>query len=333
MELIKEQYGPDAMIMDVKENNLNGHGWTKKGCEISVAIDEEKPSLPEDNLGEMRRGSESVWDHTLRYMGDRFASMETDMIRDRMRAYPLPLKVMFEKMEKNGLDTETALQIVSGVYTEAGSAAGNSIKAALAVKEGIDKRISRCYPMNISAPIVVLGPTGAGKTETAKKLASMFDEKKIPVSIIAYEPVRRSSYEELILFSEQTGIPIQFTVTVDDLVEKVCETSGMVIVDVTGQVDCQKEAVEALTETEKVIVLPAGISDAKAQRYLKTFESCNPVGVVFTKLDEEETPGDLCRQMFKFAMPVCFIAKGINQADMVIPDRDNVFKMLIEGVI
>ena len=52
MDVIKEQFGPDTIIMDIKQNNLNGDGWTKKACEISIAVDNEPIATLETDLGE-----------------------------------------------------------------------------------------------------------------------------------------------------------------------------------------------------------------------------------------------------------------------------------------
>ena len=65
--------------------------------------------------------------------------------------------------------------------------------------------------MDSQEPLVIMGPTGAGKTETVKKLSKMAFEKGIPVSILAFDPVKKSSYDELLAFSESTGVPFQFS--------------------------------------------------------------------------------------------------------------------------
>jgi flagellar biosynthesis GTPase FlhF len=61
MDTIKEQYGPDTIIMDIKQNYLDGYGWSKKGCEISIAVEEEPATDQDDLLLELRRGTEAVW--------------------------------------------------------------------------------------------------------------------------------------------------------------------------------------------------------------------------------------------------------------------------------
>ena len=85
MDSIKEQYGPDTIIMDIKQNNLDGHGWSKKGCEISIAVEDQPATAQDDYLLEMRRSTEAVWQHTTQYLNERLIPIESEMVRDRMR--------------------------------------------------------------------------------------------------------------------------------------------------------------------------------------------------------------------------------------------------------
>ncbi len=333
MELIKEQYGPDTIIMGIKENNLSGHGWSKKACEISIAVEDEPAMAPEDYLIELRRGTEAVWQHTTGYLTDRLVSMEAEMIRDRMKTYPLTLKMFFLKMEKNGLDSRLALEIVSEVYAQIGQLADNSSKAAFFLKEAISRRIATADISDMEGPFVVLGPTGGGKTETVKKMAKMFADRGRPAEIIAFDPAKRSSYDELLGFSEDTGIPFQFTTTVEDLQAKVSEASAHTIVDVTGQMSLQRAAVLALGDYRKIIVLPAGMRDDRMERYLQEYKDGNPAGIVFSKLDEEEQLGNICGTMFRLGRPVCFLTRGTGYDDVSIVDKEVLVRMLIEGVL
>ncbi|MBA4389356.1 MAG: hypothetical protein C0399_00235 [Syntrophus sp. (in: bacteria)] len=333
MESIKEQYGPDTIIMDIKQNNLDGYGWTKKGCEISIAVEDVPATPEEDYLGELRRGTEAVWQYTTKYLTERLGTMESEMIRDRMKTYPLPLKVLFEKIAKNGFNIHFALELVSEVYAEVGHLAENSTKAIFFLKTAIARRISTYRPVDSPEPLVFLGPTGSGKTETVKKLSKMVSDEGMPVSILSFDPVKKSSHDELLAFSESTGVPVQFTTNPEDLFVKAKRNTGKTLIDLTGQVEIQKQAVEQLKEFKKIIVLPAGARDEKMEQYLKIFQNCNIAGLVFSKLDEEENLGSLCCNVIKLGRPVCFMTKGIGFNDILPHDKETFSRILIEGAI
>jgi flagellar biosynthesis GTPase FlhF len=333
MESIKEQYGPDTIIMDIKQNNLDGYGWTKRSCEISIAVEDAPATPEEDYLGELRRGTEAVWQYTTKYLTERLGTMESEMIRDRMKTYPLPLKVLFDKIAKGGFNIHLALELVSEVYAEIGHLGENSTKAIFFLKNAIARRIRTYNPASTLEPIVFLGPTGAGKTEAVKKLSKMVSDEGMPVSILAFDPVKKSSYDELRAFSESTGVPFQFTTNPEDLLMKAKRNTGKTLIDLTGQVTIQKQVVEQLKEFKKIIVLPAGARDEKMEQYVRLFQNCNIAGLVFSKLDEEEYLGSLCCNVMKLGRPVCFMTKGTGLNDILRHDKETFSRILIEGAI
>lgn len=333
MDTIKQQYGPDTIIMDIKQNQLNGQGWTRKGCEISIGIEDQNNSIQDDCLVEMRRGTEAVWQYTTKYLGDRLNSIEEEMIRDRMRSYPISVKVLFDKMVRNGFDTYGALELVSEVYAEVGTLAENSTKAIFFLKNAIEKRMKTCSVLDTMEPLVILGPSGSGKSEVARKFAKTLFDRAVPVSIIGFDPVRRSSYDDLLSFSESTGVPFQFATDVDDLCAKMKTMNGKVIVDTCGQVDVQKKVAAVLSGATTIIVLPASNKDEKSLHYIDLFKNCNRAGLVFSKLDEEACLGSLCQSVFRLDEPVCCMTKGIKTGDMVPYDKETFSRILLEGAI
>jgi flagellar biosynthesis GTPase FlhF len=333
MDSIKEKYGPDTIIMDIKQNNLDGHGWSRKACEISIAVEDPSFVAQDDYLLELRRGTEAVWQHTTKYLSERLISMESDIITDRIKTYPISLKVLFDRIAKSGFNNHLALELVSEVYTEVGHLTENSMKTILFLKNTLAKRMKTYSLMDLQEPLVVLGPTGAGKTETVKKLSKMASEKGIPVSILAFDPVKKSSYDELLAFSESNDVPFQFSTNLEDLITKIKQATGKLFIDLTGQMDIQKKIMDKLGEFKKIIVLPAGARNDKIEQYIKTFQNCNIAGLVFSKLDEEERLGNFCYTVLMLNQPVCFMTKGIKLNDILPYDKETFSRILIEGAI
>jgi flagellar biosynthesis GTPase FlhF len=333
MDSIKEKYGPDTIIMDIKQNNLDGFGWSKKACEISIAVEDQPAAAQDDYLQELRRGTEAVWQHTTKYLSERLVSIESEIITDRIKTYPISLKVLFEKIVRSGFNASLALELVSEVYTEVGHLTENSTKTIFFLKNVLAKRMKTFSIVDSQEPFVVLGPTGAGKTETVKKLSKMAFEEGMPVSILAFDPVKRSSRVELLAFSESTGVPFQFTADLEDLITKMKQARGKLFVDLTGQMDIQRKIVDKLGEFKKIIVLPAGARDDKIEQYIRIFQNCNIAGLVFSKLDEEERLGNFCYSALMLNRPVCFMTKGIKFNDILPYDKETFSRILIEGAI
>jgi len=174
MERIKEEFGPNAIIVDVKHN---GKIMSRQTCEISVAV--ETAESREDDPVEFRRKAEDVWSYTTKLLIEKLSTVESEIIRDRAMSYPLPLRILFDKMVKNGFDPKLAVSMISEVYSEIGKLADDSMKANYYLKKVISQRIKIRDIIQTDEPLLMLGLTGAGKTRTTKKLANMLKKKEI----------------------------------------------------------------------------------------------------------------------------------------------------------
>ncbi|HEY3278627.1 MAG TPA: hypothetical protein VGJ94_18570 [Syntrophorhabdaceae bacterium] len=327
MRKIKEEHGVDAIIVDIKNN---GSTASRKGCEISIAVDGDK-AIQGDDLEEMRRRMEGVWDHTARTMGSRVSSMEMEIMKDRVKTYPLPLRVIFDRMMKNGFEARTALSLVSEVYCALGSLAEDSPKAGFFVKRAITSRIKVHNPLISNVPVLFLGPSGAGKTETVKKLAALSVEHALRVSILTLGPARKAAFDDLRVFSRDKDIPFSAIQGEQDLITALGPGETRKLVDISGPLDIQKKMVARFANVEKIMVLPAGIRDEKMRACCGQFKNQNLSGLVFSKLDEEETVGHIFENLLKLGLPVAFLTMGPEERDIVTPTSDVLYKILIEG--
>jgi flagellar biosynthesis GTPase FlhF len=327
MEVIKAQHGSDAMIVDIKQN---ANHVSQKSCEISIALEEESQPNPCD-LMDVRKKTEAIWNYALRLMNERLEGIETDIIKERTREYPLPLRVLFDRLVKNGFDRKLAMSLISDVFGEIGETAQDSMKANSSLRRAIARQISLCNLADENAPILMLGPTGGGKTQTTKKLAKILAAHDKAVAIVAYDPFTKGSYDDLMAFSERHGLPFSFTTNEEDIGFIVGRDRRQKIIDVTGHSSIQRKVLERLRDINKVIVLPAGARDAKIRSYCNDFGDLTNTAVGFTKLDEEENLGHLGHNLINLGQPLGFLTTGIGIDDIIIPDHESLFKILIEG--
>lgn len=327
MEAIKAQHGSDAMIVDIKQN---GNHVSQKRCEISIAL-EEDPQQNACDLMDVRRKTEAIWNYALNLMNERLEGIETEIIKERTREYPLPLRVLFDKLVRNGFDRKLAMSLISEVFGEIGDDAQDSMKANTSMKRAMARQISLCSIVDEDEPILMLGPTGAGKTQTTKKLARLLADREKAVSIVAYDPFTKGSYDDLMSFSESQGLPFSFTTNEEDIGFIVERDRKQKIIDVTGHPNIQRKVLEKLRDINKIIVLPAGARDEKIRSYCSEFGDVTKSAVGFTKLDEEVNLGHLGHNLINLGQPLGFLTMGIGTDDIIIPDHESLFKILLEG--
>ena len=321
---IKSEFGPDAIIIDIKEN-MDG---ARKGYEILIAIDEE--SVPQEaQSGEVMKRIDEITS-TIKTLHERMMSMETDTLKYRVEAFPATLRAIYDRMVENGVDSKLAFSMVAEVYGETGKLAEDAGKAGYFLKRILAKKIRVSTVDNSKEPILVLGPSGAGKTETSKKLAKKLADSGVPVSIIAYEPQKRERYNEFMLFSEQTGIPFYFTVNDEDLPFIVERESRKKIIDVTGNERLQRKAVERLKGCAKLVLFPAWTRPEKVRDFCSQFNGTDVAGLVFTKLDEERSLGHVCAHLLSLEKPVYFLTTGMGIGDIIVPDQETFYTLALE---
>ena len=323
---IKSEFGPDAIIIDIKEN-ADG---ARKGYEILIAIDEETvPQEAAQATGEVMKRIDEITS-SIKTLNERVISMETDTMKYRVEAFPTTLRAFYDRMVRNGFDPKLAFSVVSEVYAETGKLAEDAGKAAYFLKRILAKKIRVMNVDNSKAPILMLGPSGAGKTETSKKLAKRLSDAGVPVSIIAYEPQKRERYNEFMLFSEQTGIPFYFTVSDEDLPFIAERESRKKIIDVTGNEQLQKKAIERMKGSTKLVHFPAWTRPEKVKDFCDQLKGTEVAGLVFTKLDEERSLGHVCNHLLSLEKPLYYLTTGMGASDIVAPDQETFYTLVLE---
>jgi len=327
IDILKSEYGPDTIIIDVKENIKSGSNMT---CEISVAVEDgSQPGRYDPDR--TREKTEDIWNCTTKLLLDKITLLESEIITDRLKSYPLPLRFIYGKMVENGFNARLAMAIISEVYSNIGELAKETIKANYFLKDLLGEKIKISEITNTDDSFVLLGPAGAGKTQTAKKLAVMHSALGKSVSIVAYDSVNSESCNELKTFSEDAGIPFSFTAQVDELCSMLEKDRRKKIIDIPGRVILQKAIVEKLKDVKRIVLLPAGARDEKIRNYFNQFSDLNTAELIFTKLDDEEALGHVCHNLIMLGQPVCCFTAGANIRDIVMPSKELFYKILFEG--
>jgi flagellar biosynthesis protein FlhF len=178
-----------------------------------------------------------------------------------------------------------------------------------------------------SGPFVValVGPTGAGKTTTAAKLAlhpSAFGQRR--VGFLTLDTFRVGALEQMQTFAEIASIPFEVVYDTREVVGalKRLDDCEVVIVDTPGRSPRANDGetrwqslLQPLSPDEVHLVVPASMRPDIAAGLRATYARCAPTHLLISKVDEAPEDGTLADLASRVDLPTRWITDG-----QMIPD-------------
>ena len=168
--------------------------------------------------------------------------------------------------------------------------------------------------------VMLVGPTGSGKTTTLAKLAARYQiYQKRDVSIYSLDHYRLAATEQLKFYASVIDVPFHAPLTPEAFQEDLrrdgaelmlIDTSGIGYRD-TRKMEELKQFVDACeVRLEIHLTLPAGLDPAVLEKNLLAYDRIGFDKILVTKLDETEFIGSLIEHADKFNRPFSFITNG-----------------------
>lgn len=267
--------------------------------------------------------------HTL---SDLRASVERLMRQQQTQLWPRDLPVVrtiYQHLISQELDGQLSLEVVGQVSDEVNEGKGTDPTAVMRrVRELIAERIQvgRIAP-NPSGPtvIVLVGPTGVGKTTTLAKLAahlSMQENRR--VALVTTDTFRIAAASQLGTYADLMELPLEVAYSPDELRAAIDRQSDAdyILVDSPGcaqRNDAQIRELSAFVETLPGATVLLTVSATVKLRDLIDIQDGFGVlplgGLVLTKLDETTVFGPVMSLVARSAskdVPVYYMTSGQN---------------------
>lgn len=168
--------------------------------------------------------------------------------------------------------------------------------------------------------IMLVGPTGVGKTTTVAKLAARTIKEGKKTAIINLDTYRIGAVEQSRIYSRILGIPLSVVSNERELKQSLmrfAETKDVIYIDTTGRSPKDEQYIESLNEicrTEvpmEVHLLMSANSDddflTESYRYYRRLP-INYLG--FTKVDEAVRYGSIYNLLLTYRKPIAYITMG-----------------------
>lgn len=194
--------------------------------------------------------------------------------------------------------------------------------------------------------IMLVGPTGVGKTTTVAKLAARFSflmQKKYKVGLVVLDTFRIGALEHLMQYARMMKLsietvvnPPEFTTALESL--KHCD---YILIDTMGSSPYDKKKLQKIYEClragdnyniDVTLVLPSSI---KYEDLKITYENFSPLGIdslLFTKLDETKAFGNIFSLAYEVQKPLSYFSLGQEvPEDLVVASSEFLIECLLSG--
>ncbi len=176
--------------------------------------------------------------------------------------------------------------------------------------------------------VFFVGPTGVGKTTTIAKLASKFSvegEKK--VVLLTADTYRIAAAEQLRTYANIMEVTFQIIYSTEEMEQALRDYRDydFILVDTAGhshQNEAQREvmngfihSVDGLAEKDVFLVLSATTKYRDLLSIADTYSSMTDYKLIFTKLDETTTLGNLLNLKLYTGEPLSYVTYGQNVPD------------------
>lgn len=210
-------------------------------------------------------------------------------------------------------------------------------------KEDFKKLIKSKIQINneeLLGRVVLVGPTGVGKTTTIAKLAgrlALIEKKK--VGLITIDTYRIGAVDQLRTYAEIMNLPFKVVNTIKEMEEGVesLKNCDVVLIDTTGrsskntmQLSELRAYVQKSNPDHTALVVSATTKNRDINTILNGYSELNYDKVIITKLDETTVYGGIFNIINKCNKPVAFITTGQNVPDdIIVPTKEKLIELIL----
>lgn len=196
--------------------------------------------------------------------------------------------------------------------------------------------------------MMLVGPTGVGKTTTLAKLAARYSRllnKNYKVGIITLDTYRIGAVDQLMFYAKKMKLSIDTVVDTEEFVNaldslKYCD---YILIDTVGSSQHDRAKLESLksfvnadpnTKIDVSLVMSATTKYEDLKDIYHTFSMLGIDTLLFTKLDETHSYGNIFSLIYDTKKPVSYFSIGQEVPnDLNVATSDFLIDCLLDGLI
>jgi flagellar biosynthesis protein FlhF len=308
---VKAELGDQAVIVSTRQARKGLLGTV---VEISAAIEDDEPAFTQQAAAAPPPPAPSG---------------ELESLRSEMRSLRALVRASDAGRGTTELRSEVAelRKLVEHLATRPGS-------LAPIAKRGLTKP-------STAAIVMLVGPTGAGKTTTIAKLAAkaaLVDGKR--VRLITLDNYRVGGVDQIRTFADLIGVPLKVVASPADLADAIDDDDDLTLIDTAGRSPRDSAAIAELADgvrqcapIETHLVVSAGSNSTTIESLCNRYRALAPARLLFTKVDEIESSPEMARAPLRLELPITWITTGQSvPEDLEEPTNERVLELAAAGL-
>lgn len=344
LRMIKGELGPEAVILSARSLR-KGKGFFGSmkyaGVEVTAAIDTRQARIKNGNaagaqsasrrlLGSQSRQTipASAGDGTAAAAPPAAGGSFLNKQRPRNRGEsnnPRAFSFLYQQMLAQGVDRHLASEFIDEIKRIPASQdlmAGGDLNAHLkSILEDMGVWADRNAFVNGKPQMVALiGPTGVGKTTSLAKLATLqANRHRKQVAVITIDNYGIAANEQLKSYARIIGLPLETAVNPAELklALKAHKHRDLIFIDTPGinpnepaQIRELGSYFTKLPELQKHLVVSVSTKEKDLRKILQAFQEIGVQRLLFTKIDESSTYGNMLNALIRTNLPLSFLSCG-----------------------
>ncbi|WP_298753750.1 flagellar biosynthesis protein FlhF [uncultured Arcobacter sp.] len=353
----QEECGEDAIVISTKK--ISDPKSKKDMYEVVVALEEEQDFVQTKNRQDFTKKittnnnslkdsdfSAKVYDfkEEILKMQDAIEQVQKSIWDPKSQLYDLTIPPEFVDIynlfESNEFDQEMTYTIMKKTIKQLPVGMKSNPQK---INDFFKLILRRIIPIKNEVPLrkhqrkimMMVGPTGVGKTTTIAKLAARYAYKlgeNYKVGIVTLDSFRVGAIEQLQAYTSIMRLPLEVVKKPEDLVESLLRLKdcNYIFIDTAGSSQYDVDKIEIINEfqkkvdelpIEKILVLPANVKQSDLMDIYTNYSRLNIDYLTFTKLDETKSFGNLISFAHKTKKSITYISIGQNVPDdLVVSD-------------
>ncbi|SFV53711.1 Flagellar biosynthesis protein FlhF [hydrothermal vent metagenome] len=228
-------------------------------------------------------------------------------------------------------------------------------ESSVTIRRYFQTVLRRLIPVRKETPLtfgnkkvmMLVGPTGVGKTTSIAKLAARYSyllEKKYKVGLVVLDTYRIGAVEQLMQYARMMRLSIETVVDPPEFSQALHSLShcDYILIDTMGSSPHDREKIQKIYEClhsndthyqiDVTLVLPSSIKYEDLKNTYSKFETLGIDTMMFTKLDETMGFGNIFSLVYETKKPISYFSIGQEvPEDLIVAKSEFLVDCLLDG--